>query len=83
MHAKITVNRKTTRNIFKCSLKSFQDDAEGPTYFAPFTPIHLHLKPTNSRAELCDDCIMQVNSAKLGPGMSGPNTRGKGAGTAG
>ena len=41
MHAKITVNRKTTRNIFKYSLKSLQNDAEGPTYFGPFTPIYL------------------------------------------
>ena len=39
MHAKITINRKTTRNIFKYSLKSLQNDAEGPTYFGPFTPI--------------------------------------------
>ena len=55
MHAKITANPKPTRNIFKYSLKSLQNDAEGPTYFAPFTAIHLHLKPTNSRAELCED----------------------------
>ena len=74
MHAKITVNRKTTRNIFKYSLKSLQNDAEGPTYFGPFTPIHLHLKPTNSRDALCEDFTMQVNSTKLGSAMSGPNS---------
>ena len=55
MHAEITVNRKTTRNIFKYFLKSLQNDPEGPTYFGPFTPIYLHLKPTNSRAALCED----------------------------
>ena len=82
MHAKITVNRKT-RKIFKYSMKSLQNDARGPTYFASFTPIHLHLKPTNSRDELCKDFTMQVNSAKFGPGMFGPNTRGGGANTAG
>ena len=75
MRAKITVNRKTTRNIFKHFLKSFQNDPEGPTYSGPFTPIHLHLKPTNSRAALCEDFTMQVNSTKLGPAMSGPNRR--------
>ena len=74
MHAKITVKRKTTRNIFKYSLKSFQNDAEGPTYFGPFTPIYSHLKPTNSRAVLCEYFTMQVNSTKLGPVMSGPNS---------
>ena len=74
MHAKITVNRKTTRNIFKYFLKSLQNDPEGPTYFGPFTPIYLHLKPTNSRAALCEDFTMQVNSTKLGPAMSGPNS---------
>ena len=73
MHAKIKVNRKTTGNIFKYSLKSPQNDAEGPTYFGPFTPIYLHLKSTNSRAALCEDFTMQVNSTKLGPAMSGPN----------
>ena len=46
MHAKITVNRKTTRNIFKYFLKSLQNDPEGPTYSGPFTSIYLHLKPT-------------------------------------
>ena len=75
MRAKITVNRKTTRNIFKHFLKSLQNDPEGPTYFGPFTPIYLHLKPTNSRAALCEDFTMQVNSTKLGPAMSGPNRR--------
>ena len=74
MHAKITVNRKTTENIFKYSLKSLQKDAEGPSYFGPFTPIYLHLKPTKSRAALCEGFIMQVNSTKLGPAMSGPNS---------
>ena len=74
MHAKITVNRKTTRNIFKYYLKSLQNDLEGHTYFGPFTPIYLHLKPTNSRAALCEDFTMQVNSTKLGPAMSGPNS---------
>ena len=74
MHAKITVNRKTTRNIFKYFLKSLQNNAEGPTYFGPFTPIYLHLKPTNSRAALCKDFTMQVNSTKLGSTMSGPNS---------
>ena len=73
MRAKITVNRKTTRNIFKCFLKSLQNDPEGPTYSGPFTYIYLHLKPTNSRATLCKDFTMQVNSTKLGPAMSGPN----------
>ena len=75
MRAKITVNRKTTRNIFKHFLKSLQNDPEGPTYSGPFTPIHLHLKPTNSRAALCEDFAMQVNSTNLGPAMSGPNRR--------
>ena len=75
MRAKITVNRKTTRNIFKHFLKSLQNDPEGPTYSGPFTPIHLHLKPTNSRAALCEDFTMQVNSTNLGPAMSGPNRR--------
>ena len=75
MRAKITVNRKTTRNIFKYFLKSLQNDPEGPTYSDPFTPIYLHLKPTNSRAALCEDFTMQVNSTKLGPTMSGPNRR--------
>ena len=75
MRAKITVNRKTTRNIFKYFLKSLQNDPEGPTYSGPFTPIHLHLKPTNSRAALCEDFTMQVNSTNLGPAMSGPNRR--------
>ena len=74
MHAKIIVNRKTTRNIFKYSLKSLQNDAEGPTYFGPFTPIYLHLKITNSLAALCEDFTMQGNSTKLGPAMSGPNS---------
>ena len=74
MLAKITVNRKTTRNIFKYSLKSLQNHTEGPTNFDPFTPIYLHLKPTNSRAELCENFVMQVNSTKLGPAMSGPNS---------
>ena len=74
MHAKITVKRKTTRNILKYSLKPLQNDAEGPTYFGPFTPIYLHLKPTNSRAALCEDFTMQVNSTQLGPAMSGPNS---------
>ena len=69
MHAKITINRKTTRNIFKYSLKSLQNDAEGPTYFGPFTPIYLH-----SRAALCENFTMQVNSTELGPVMSGPNS---------
>ena len=54
MRAKITVNRKTTRNIFKYFLKSLQNDPEGPIYSGPFTPIYLHLKPTNSRAALCE-----------------------------
>ena len=75
MRAKITVNRKTTRNIFKHFLKSLQNDPEGPTYSGPFTPIHLHLKPTNSRAALCEDFTMQVNSTNLGPAMSGSNRR--------
>ena len=74
MHAKITVNKKTTRNIFIYSLKSLQNDAEGPTYSGPFTPIYLHLKPTNSHAALCEDFTIQVNSTKLGPAMSGPNS---------
>ena len=74
MHAKITVYRKTTRNIFKYSLKSLQNDADGPKYFGLFTPIYLYLKPTNSRAALCEDFTMQVNSTKLGPAMSGPNS---------
>ena len=73
MHAKITVNKKT-RNIFIYSLKSLQNDAEGPTYSGPFTPIYLHIKPTNSRAALCEDFTMQVNSTNLGPAMSGPNS---------
>ena len=73
MHVKITVNRKTTRNIFKYFLKFLQNYAEGSTYFGPFTPIYLHLKPTNSCAALCEDFTMQVNSTKLGPAMSGPN----------
>ena len=75
MRAKITVNRKTTRNIFKYFLNSLQNDPEGPTYSGPFTPIYLHLKPTNSRNVLCEDFTMQVNSTKLGPAMSGPNRR--------
>ena len=74
MHAKITVDRKTTRNIFKYSLKSLQNGTEGPTCFDPFTPIYLHLKPTNSRAALCEDFTVQVNNTKLGPVMSGPNS---------
>ena len=74
MHAKIIVNRKTTKNIFKYSLKSLQNDTEGPTYFGPFTPIYLHLKPINSHAALCEDFTMQVKSTKLGPAMSGPNS---------
>ena len=74
MHAKITVNRIAKRNIFKYFLKSLQNDAEGPTYSGPFTPIYLHLKPTNTRAALCEDFTMQVNSTKLGPAMSGPNS---------
>ena len=74
MHAKITVNQKTTRNIFKYFLKSLQNDAEGPTYSGPFTPIYLHLKPTNSCTALCEDFTMQVSSTKLGPAMSGPNS---------
>ena len=73
MYAKMTVNRKTTRNIFKYILKSLQNDPEGPTYFDSFTPIYLHLKPTNSRAALCEEFTMQVNSTKLGSAMSGPN----------
>ena len=73
MLVKITVNRKSTKNIFKYSLKSLQNDAEGPTYFGPFTPLYLHLKPTNSRAALCEDFTMRVNSTKLGLAMSGPN----------
>ena len=64
----------TTRIIFKYSLKSLQNDAEGPTYFGPFTPIYLHLKPTNSDAALCEDFTTQVNRTKLGPAMSGPNS---------
>ena len=75
MRAKITVNRKTTRNIFKYFLKSLQNDPEGFTYSGPFTPIYLHLKPTNSRAALCEDFTMQVNSTKLRLAMSGPNRR--------
>ena len=75
MRVKITVNRKTTKNIFKYFLKSLQNDPEGPTYSGPFTPIYLHLKLTNSRAALCEDFTMQVNSTKLGPAMSGPNRR--------
>ena len=75
MRVKITVNRKTTRNILKHFLKSLQNDPEGPTYSDPFTPIYLHLKSTNSRAALCEDFTMQVNSTKLGPAMSGPNRR--------
>ena len=75
MRAKITVNRKTMRNIFNYFLKSLQNDPEGPTYSGPFTPIYLHLKPTNSRAALCEDFTMQVNSTNLGPAMSGPNRR--------
>ena len=74
MHAKITVDRKTTKNIFKYSLKSLQNDAEGSTNFGPFTPIYLHPKPTNSRAALCEDFTMQVNSTKLGPAMSVQNS---------
>ena len=74
MHAKITVNQKTTRNIFKYSPKSLQDNAEKPTYFGPFTLTYLHLKPTNSRAALCEDFTMQVNGTKLGPAMSGSNS---------
>ena len=74
MHAKITVNRKTTRNIFKYFLKSLQNDPEGPIYSGPFSPIYLHLKPTNARAALCEDFTMQVTSTKLGPAMSGPNS---------
>ena len=70
MRARITVNRKTMRNIFKYFLKSLQNDPEGSTYFGPFTPIYLHLKPTNSRAALCEDFTMQVNSTKLGPAIS-------------
>ena len=58
MRAKITVNRKTTRNIFKYFLKSLQNDPEGPTYSGPFTPIYLHLKPTNSRAAHFEDFTM-------------------------
>ena len=73
MHAKITVNRKT-RNIFKYFLKSLQNNAEGPTYFGPFTPTYLNLKPTSSRAALCKDFTMQVNSTELVPAMSGPNS---------
>ena len=46
MRAKITVNRKITRNIFKYFLKSLQNDPVGPIYSGPFTPIYLHLKPT-------------------------------------
>ena len=64
MHAKITVNPKIMGNI--CFLKSLQNDPEGPTYFGPFTPIYLHLKPTNSRAALCEDFIMQVNITNWG-----------------
>ena len=75
MRVKITVNRKTMRNIFNYFLKSLQNDPEGPTYSGPFTPIHLHLKPTNSHAALCEDFTMQVNSTNLGPAMSGPNRR--------
>ena len=74
MHAKITFNGKTTRNIFKYFLKSLQNNAEGPTYFGPFTPIYLHLKLTNSHAALCEDFTMQVNSTKLRPAISGPNS---------
>ena len=55
MHAKIAVNRKTMRNIFIYFLKSLQNDPERPTYFDSFTLIYLHLKPTNSRAALCED----------------------------
>ena len=40
------------------SKKSFENDAEGPTYSGPFTPIYLHIKPTNSRAALCEDFTM-------------------------
>ena len=75
MRAKITVNRKSTRNIFKYFLKSLQNNPGGPTYSGPFTPIYLHLKPTNPCAVLCEDFTMQVNSTKLGPAMSGPNRR--------
>ena len=73
MHAKIIVNRKTTRNIFIYFLKSLQNGIGGPKYFGPFTSLYLHLKPTNLRAALCEDFTMQVNSTKLGPAMSGPN----------
>ena len=45
MHAKITVNRKATRNIFKYFLKSLQNDPEGPTYFGPFTPVRVDSCP--------------------------------------
>ena len=60
MRAKITVNRKTTRNIFKYFLKSLQNDPEGPTYSGPFTPIYLHLNLTNSRAALCEDLCKSI-----------------------
>ena len=74
MHAKITVNRKTTRNIFKIFPEVSSKQCRGPTYFGPFTSIYLHLKPTGSCTTLCEDFIIQVNSTKLGPAMSGPNS---------
>ena len=40
------------------SKKSLQNDPEGPTYSGPFTPIYLHIKPTNSCAALCEDFTM-------------------------
>ena len=62
--------------IFKYSLKSLRNDTKEATYFGPFTPIYLHLKPTNSRAALCEDFTtgMQVDITNLGPAMSGPNS---------
>ena len=39
MRAKITVNRKTTRNIFKYFLKSLKNDPEGPTFWPIYSYI--------------------------------------------
>ena len=61
MHAKIAINRKTTRNIFKYSLKSLQNDAEGlsQTLFGnPKVPVELGNPNTCAETKLCLNFIL-------------------------
>ena len=76
MRAKITINRKNNEKCFQTFSEVSSKRSRGahifwPVYSYIFT---VHLKPTNSRAALCEDFTMQVNSTKLEPAMSGPNS---------